>query len=125
MTSNDTEEAAVSREDIRPEETACNHRVERCLKLLFEGNNSDALRIDSNPEPMYVTVEDGELAFWAFNYTWKCQERMEVEDCFGPFETVVDQAHAYANDGYPIKHVSKDEIDDERKPRGATLGDFV
>lgn len=115
----------MSRERIRPTETECNHRAERGLKLILEDPESKAVRIDSNPEPMYVTVEGGEFAFWCFNYTWKCQERKPVKDAYGPFETVVDQLHAYANDGYGIGTASKDSIDTERKPRATGLGDFA
>lgn len=119
------EHTQVDRSELRPEETECNHVAERGLKLLWEAPDSKAVRIDSNPNPMYVTVEDGSLAFWCFNYTWKCQEIMPVEDAYGPFETVVDQLHAYANDGYGIGTVSKERIDAERKPRATGLGDFA
>jgi len=111
------------RSELRPEETECNHTAERALVLLYEKQNR-AVRIDSQPNPMYVTLEDGELVFWCFNYAWKCQEQQAVGDAYGPFETVVDQLHAYANDGYPIKSVSKCEIDTERKPKATGLGDF-
>lgn len=115
----------IDRENIRPTETECHHRAERGLKLILESPDEKAVRIESTPEPMYVTVEDGELAFWCFNYTWRCQERKPVGDAVGPFETVVDQLHAYANDGYGIGTVSKDRIDTERKPKGTSLGDFA
>ncbi|WP_337653207.1 hypothetical protein [Halomontanus rarus] len=119
-----SETTEIDRETIRPEETECNHTAERGLKLILENPDETAVRIESNPEPMYVTVEDGDLAFWCYNYTWKCQEQTPVDDAFGPFETVVDQLHAYANDGYGLGTVSKDRIDTERKPRGTSLGDF-
>lgn len=114
----------IERSKLRPEETECNHRAERGLKLLYEKPNS-AVRIDSNPEPMFVTLEDGELAFWCYNYTWKCQEQQPVEESHSRFETVVDELHAYANSGYGIGTVSKDRIDTERKPRASGLGDFA
>lgn len=113
----------VDRADLRPDETECHPTAERALKLLYE-NPDRAVRIDSNPNPMFVTREDGDLVFWCHNYTWKCQEREPIEDAYGPFETVVDQLHAYANDGYPIGTVSKDRLDTERKPRSTSLGDF-
>lgn len=115
----------VERSEIRPKDTECNHRAERGLKLLLENEDSRAVRIDSNPNPMFVTIEDGEFTFWAFDYTWKCQEQMPIDDAHGQFETVVDQLHAYANDGYGIGTVSKDRIDTERKPRATGLGDFA
>jgi hypothetical protein len=113
------------RDDLRPDATECNHHAERALKLLWENPDSRAVRIDSNPNPMFVTVEAGDLAFWCHNYTWKCQEQKPVAAAFGPFETVVDQLHGYANDDYPIGTVSKDRIDTERKPRATGLGDFA
>lgn len=115
----------IDRERIRPTETECNHTAERGLKLLLESPEAKAVRIDSDPEPMYVTLEDGEFVFWAYDYTWQCQEQTPVADAFGPFETVVDQLHGYANDGYGLGTVSKDRIDTERKPKGASLGDFA
>lgn len=114
----------INRSKLRPEQTECNHRAERGLKLLYEKPNT-AVRIDSNPNPMFVTLEDGDLVFWAFDYTWKCQERTPIEETFSQFETVVDELHAYANDGYPIETVSKDRIDTEQKPRATGLGDFA
>lgn len=115
----------INRERIRPTETECHHRAERGLELILENPDTKAVRIDSNPEPMYVTVEDGEFAFWSFNYTWRCQERRQIEDVHGSYTTVVDQLHAYANSGYGLGTVSKDRIDTERKPRGTSLGDFA
>ena len=118
--------AGLNRELIRPTETECNHRAERGLKLILESPDEKAVRIGSNPNPMFVTVEDSEFVFWSFNYTWKCQERREMPDVHGPYETVVDQLHAYANtDGYGIGTVSKDRIDTERKPRATGLVDFA
>lgn len=122
--SNDDSASAINRAELRPEDTECNHRAERALKLLWENADTRAVRIDSNPNPMFVTVEDGELAFWCHNYTWRCQEQMPVADAHGRFKTVVDQLHGYANDGYGIGTVSKDRIDTERKPRATGLGDF-
>lgn len=118
-------ERAIDRSELRPEETECNYWAERALKLLWEDPDSRAVRIDSNPNPMHVTVEDGELAFWCYNYTWNCQERMPVEDSHSGFETVVDEVHGYANADYGIGTVSKDQIDTERKPRATGLGDFA
>jgi len=115
----------IDRSQLRPDETECHHRAERALKLVRENPESRAVRIDSDPNPMFVTVEDGAFAFWCFDYTWKCQERRPVADCYGPFETVVDQLHAYANDGYEIGTVSKDRIDTEKKPRATGLEDFA
>ncbi|WP_135822980.1 hypothetical protein [Halostella litorea] len=122
MHDQDTE---IDRTNLRPTETECNHTAERALKLLWENPDTKAVRIDSNPNPMYVTVEDGDLAFWAFDYTWKCQERVPVPDAYGPFETVVDQLHGYANDDYPIGTVSKDRIDTEPRPKPTSLEDFA
>lgn len=84
-----------------------------------------AVRIDSNPNPMYVTVDDGELAFWCFDYRKKCQVRDDPsEDEYHRPETVVDTVHAYASAEYPILVVSRDEIDDEPSPVATSLGDF-
>lgn len=115
----------VSREDLRPEETECNPAAERALKLLYESPEDTAVRIDSSPNPMYVTLEDGELVFWSHDYSWKCQTRTEVEDAFGRFETVVDHLHGHANDDYGIGTVSKDRMDTEKKPKSTGLGDFA
>lgn len=113
------------REELRPDETECNHHAERALVLLYENPDSRAVRIESNPEPMYVTLEDGDLAFWCYNYTWHCQEQTDVEESHTTFETVVDELHAYANSGYGLGTVAKDRIDTERKPRATGLGDFA
>ena len=115
----------ITRPDLRPDETECNHRAERALKLCWENPDSRAVRIESDPEPMFVTVEDGALAFWAFDYTWKCQEQVDVADAFGPFETAVDQLHGYANDGYPIGTVSKNQINTNTKPKTTKLKNFT
>lgn len=114
----------MDRERIRPTETECNPIAERGLKLALEKPDETAVRIDSDPNPMYVTVEDGEFVFWCYNYTWKCQEQKEVSDAHGRFETAVDQTHAYANSGYSIGTVAKDRIDTERKPRATGLDEF-
>jgi hypothetical protein len=117
-------ESDVNRSALRPDETECHHRAERALKLLVGSPDDTAIRIDSNPNPMYVTVEDGDLTFWAYDYTWRCQQEVAIEDAFGRFTTVVDQLHGYANDGYGIGTVAKERMNTGKKPRATGLEDF-
>lgn len=110
--------------EIEPTDVDEHFRAKNALRILLENPHDRAVRIESNPEPMYATLEAGELAFWCFDYSKKCQVRENVEDCYGPFETVVDQVHAYVEDGYPIGTVARDRIDDEPKPKATSLDDF-
>lgn len=120
----ETSTEQIDRSALRPEETECHHRAETALKNLWGNESTRAVRIDSSPEPMFVTVEDGELAFWSYNYTWECQERRPIDETHRSFNTVVDLLHSYVNDGYGVGTVSKDRVDTEKKPRGTTLGDY-
>lgn len=112
------------RSELRPTKTECNHTAERVLKLILESPDDTAVRINSDPNPMYVTVENAEFAFWCHNYTKGCQERRPIEAVTGRSTTVVDQLHEYANAGYGLETVPKDRIDTDERPRPTTYTNY-
>lgn len=116
-------ETDQSRPTTRPQATSEHYAARGALDHILDAPNR-AVRINSTPEPMFVTIDDGEFSFWCFDYSKKCQVRENIEDVFGPFDTVVDTLHAYANDGYPIDVVDREQIDDDPKPVATSIDDF-
>ncbi|SFT06290.1 hypothetical protein [Halostagnicola kamekurae] len=115
----------ASDEIPEPEKADPHWRVENALERLYDAPDEKAIRIESNPNPMFVTLEDGDLEFWAHDYTWRCQERSDVTESVSSYETVVDELHGYANAGYGISMDRTNRIDTERKPKATSLGDFA
>lgn len=109
--------------ETRPDDVDPHWKAAGALDAIVR-DPGQAIRIESTPNPMYATVEDGEIVFWCFDYSKKCQVRDEPgESDYGP-GTAVDKIHAYAGAEYPLRLVPRDEIDDEPSPVATSLGDF-
>lgn len=113
-----------TRPTVRPQATDEHFAATGALSYVLDHPDS-AILIDSNPNPMFVTVDDDEFSFWCFDYSKKCQVRYNPEDDSATrFDKVVDELHGYANSGYGIDVVDRDMIDDDPKPVATSLGEF-
>lgn len=101
-------------------------RVRNAAGRLKERPEQVALRIESTPNPMYLTREGDEWQLWSYNYTWRNQEKTGLSGFFsGGWESELEAVSALARSGYGISSCYKSEIDTEKKPRGTSLGDFA
>ncbi|MWG36576.1 hypothetical protein [Halomarina oriensis] len=110
--------------EIEPASIDPHWRAIGALQSLAD-NPERALRIESNPNPMYATVEDSELVFWCFDYSKKCQVQDDVtESKTFTAENAADMVHIYAHREYGFSFTDRGEIKTEPEPRGTTLRSF-
>lgn len=101
-------------------------RIELLLAKVREADGGLCIRMESNPEPMYATLEDdGTFQLWAFDYSKKCQTRTSSESFLRGWGTAEEAIRAVAYDTYPMTTADPGEIDTDPKPAATSLGDFA
>ncbi|MFC7216502.1 hypothetical protein ACFQO4_20800 [Saliphagus sp. GCM10025334] len=125
-------ESAIRAELGGPEETDLEDgvdfdtRVDHLLLKVREADGELCIRFESNPNPMYATLEDdGAFQLWAFDYSKKCQTKTDHEDFLRGFETAEAAIRSCAYDTYHVTTTSPEEIDTDAKPTATSLGDYA